>query len=86
MMPIMKPKLNSYTKFLTDCKMFVKGSVTNIEKMKLPNVNQKSNYHIYLHKSTKFSAPITKLIIALLHVSVKRPKLYSCYSNSCMFV
>ena len=54
----------AFTKFLIDCKMFVKGSVPNIQKMKLPNVNQKSNYHIYLHKSTKFSVPITKLIIS----------------------
>ena len=32
-----------------DCKMFVNSSVPHIEKMKmkLPNVNRKSNYHIY---------------------------------------
>ena len=53
-----------FSKFLIDCKMFVKGFAPNIQKMKLPSVNQKSNYHIYLHKSTKFFAPITKLIIS----------------------
>ena len=31
--------------------------------MKLPNVNRKYNYQIYIQKSTKVSAPITKLII-----------------------
>ena len=31
--------------------------------MKLPNVNQKYNYQIYIQKSAKDSAPITKLII-----------------------
>ena len=54
----------AFTKFLIDCKMFVKGFAPNIQKMKLPSVNKKSNYRIYLHKSTKFSAPITKLIIS----------------------
>ena len=66
--------------------MFVKGSVPYVEKMKLPNINRKSNYHIYIHKSSNVSVPITKLIITLLHVSVKRPGLCSCHSNSCMFV
>ena len=50
--------------------MFVKGFARNIQKMKLPSVNQKSNYHIYLHKSTKFFAPITKLIISFAIVTV----------------
>ena len=64
--------------------MFVNSSVPHIEKMKLPNVNRKSSYRIYTHKSYKFSASITKLTITLLNVSVKRPGLCSCYSNSCM--
>ena len=67
-----------------DWKMFVNSSVPHIEKMKLANVNRKSNYHIYIHTSFKFSASITKLTIALLNVSVKRPGLCSCHSNSCM--
>ena len=86
MMPIMKPKRFKSCLFeiCIDCKMFVNSSVPHIEKMKLPNVNRKSNYHIYIHKSTKFFASITKLTVTLLNVSVKRPALCSCYSNSCM--
>ena len=71
----------AYTKFLIDCKMFVKGSVPNIEKMKLPNVSQKSNDHIYLHKSTKFSAPITKLIISFAVTIVT----VACLLNTLLF-
>ena len=88
MMPIMKPKRFKSCLFeiCIDCKMFVNSSVPHIEKMKLPNVNRKSNYHIYIHKSTKFSASITKrtITLSLLNVSVKRPGLCSCHSNSCM--
>ena len=86
MMPIMKPKRfkSCLFKIPVDCKMFVNSSVPHIEKMKLPNVNRKSNYHIYIHKSTKFSASITKLTITLLNVFVKRPGLCSYHSNSCM--
>ena len=86
MMPIMKPKRFKSCLFeiCIDCKMFVNSSVAHIEKMKLPNVNRKSNYHIYIHKSTKFSASITKLTITLLNVFVKRPGLCSYHSNSCM--
>ena len=53
-MPIMKPKRFKSCLFeiCIDCKMFVNRSVPHIEKMKLPNVNRKSNYHIYIHKST----------------------------------
>ena len=86
MMPIMKPKRFKSCLFeiRIDCKMFVNSSVPHIEKMKLPNVNRKSNYHIYIHKSTKFSASITKLTITLLIVSVERPGLCSFHSNNCM--
>ena len=86
MMPIMKPKRfkSCLFKIPVDCKMFVNSSVPHIEKMKLPNVNRKSNYHIYIHKSTKFSASITKLTITLLNVFVKRPELCSYHSNGCM--
>ena len=88
MMPIMKPKRFKSCLFeiRIDCKMFVNSSVSHIEKMKmkLSNVNRKSNYHIYIHKSTKFSASITKVTVTLLNVSVKRRALCSCYSNSCM--
>ena len=88
MMPIMKPKRFKSCLFeiRIDCKMFVNSSVPHFEKkkMKLPNVNRKSNYNIHIHKSTKFSASITKLTVTLLNVSVKRPALCSCYSNSCM--
>ena len=86
MMPIMKPKRfkSCLFKIPVDCKMFVNSSVPHIEKMNLPNVNRKSNYHIYIHKSTKFSASITKLTITLLNVFVKRPELCSYHSNSCM--
>ena len=86
MMPIMKPKRFKSCLFeiRIDCKMFVNSSVPHIEKIKLPNVNRKSNYHIYIHKSTKFSASITKLTITLLNMSVKRPGLCSCHSDSCM--
>ena len=87
MMPIMKPKRfkSCLCEIRIDCKMFVKSSVPHIEKKKLPNVNRKSNYHVYIHKSTKFSASVTKLIITLLNLSVKRPGLCSCHSNRCMF-
>ena len=88
MMPIMKPKRFKSCLFeiRIDSKMFVNSSVPHFEKkkMKLPNVNRKSNYNIHIHKSTKFSASITKLTVTLLNVSVKRPALCSCYSNSCM--
>ena len=62
MMPIMKPKRFESCLFeiSIDCKMFVKDSVPHIEKMKLPKVNRDYNYHIYIHKSTTFSAPKTK--------------------------
>ena len=33
------------------------GPVPHILKMTLPNVNRKANYHIYIQKSTKVSAP-----------------------------
>ena len=86
MMPIIKPKRFKVGLFeiRIDCKMFVNSSVPHIEKRKLPDANRKSNYHIYIHKSFKFSASITKLTITLLNVSVKRPGLCSCHSNSCM--
>ena len=75
MMPIMKPKRfkSCLCEIRIDCKMFVKSSVPHIEKKKLPNVNRKSNYHVYIHKSTKFSASVTKLIITLLNLSVRGP-------------
>ena len=65
-MPIMKPKRFKSCLFeiRIDCKMFVKGYVPKIEKMKLPKVNRKSNYHVYIHKSTKCSSSLTKLIIS----------------------
>ena len=63
-----------------------KGFCTPHWEKELPNVNRTSNYQNYIHKSTKFSAPITKLIIiTLLNESVKRPGLCSSHSNSCMF-
>ena len=49
MMHIMKPKRFKSCLFeiRIDCKMFVNSSVPHIEKIKLPKVNRKSNYHTY---------------------------------------